>query len=433
MRFCAHRRRTAGLAVLLGLGVCCRDPAPPASGGDPAREVRAQASLKEAPRRPVLRCEQGLDPFVVVLERQVAPGARFRLLAVSERALGSVKVRGGARGIRELHRRRGAGPPFARQYEGVAPEAVGRHPVRLLSVSGRQLACVELRVVPGHALTPRPAPTRGVWRIRRSWNDAWERVFSAWIAHLFRPLPKQPEGWRPLHRVLHQARRNFLHNRLGHGEDARKNAIRVHAWADCGDTPYQLRAYFAWKLGLPFRFRRCDRGNSVRGPRCPFARDNRTDKFDRLGHPVRRFNAFLREGVAWNVHSGTMRTLPEDEDADFYPIALTRHSIRPGTVYVDVGGHAFVVTQWDEGGLYAIDGHPDLSVSRRRFSPKFFRYSRGTRTGGFKAFRPLRLLGDRIVPLPNRALKRFFSVEQYRFASGRAFYREMNQLIAVSL
>jgi len=54
---------------------------------------------------------------------------------------------------------------------------------------------------------------------------------------------------------------------------------------------------------------------------------------------------------------------------------------------VDVGGHVLVVTQWDREGLFAIDGHPDFSVTRRHFSDVYFRFFRGTRTGGFKAFR----------------------------------------------
>jgi len=398
----------------------------------PAESVRARrgaAALLRAPLLP-LACTQGTDPFLTVLERRLAPGATFRVLAVSEKPLATVRAQVSGTTLSTLHRPLVEGPPYAVVFGGRAPEGTGRHAVRLVDQRRRQRACVYVTVSAAAEDRPRPAPANGVWRIRQGWHDGWERTFSAWIAHLFRPLPGQPPGWRPLHRVLRLKGRNLLHNRLGHAEDDYASRVRVHAWADCGDAPYQLRAYFAWKVGLPFRYRRCSRGSSLRGPRCPDRRDNLTAEFDRIGHPVKRFNAFIRQGLAWWVHSGTMRTLPEDEGADFYPIGLDRRSIRPGTVFVDVSGHALIVTQWDHRGLYAIDGHPDMSVTRRRFSEKHFRYFRGTRTGGFKAFRPVRVDGGRVVPICNRALRGLFSVEQYRFARRRDFYRQMHRLIA---
>lgn len=441
MRFSRKIRATSLWAVVgFGLVVGCGELDTGSGSSDFVDVPRVSAALRAAPELP-LACQQGTDPFLTVLEREVGPGAELRVLAVSERPLTGLRVRvdGVSETLSVLHRPISQGPPYAVVFAGRAPGRTGRHAVRLVEEdAGRlQRACVRVAVTPLAAHQPRPAPAAakgaaaGVWRIRRGWHAGWERAFSAWVAHLFRPLPGQPEptGWKPLHRVLRRASRNLLHNRLGHAEDSDASEVKVHAWADCGDTPYQLRAYFAWKFGLPFRYRRCSRGNSLRGPRCPARRDNLTAEFDRMAHPVRRFNAFIRQGLAWWVHSGTLRTLPEDEGSDFYPIRLERGSIRPGTVYVDVAGHALVVTQWDERGLYAIDGHPDMSVTRRRFSEKHFRYIRGTRTGGFKAFRPLRLEQGRIVPVPNRSLRRFFSVEQYRFARRRDFYSQMHRLI----
>ncbi len=418
-------------AVLLAPGAGCGEGSRDGGTVGSVEVPRAKAALHEAPVAPP-KCVQGTDPFLTVLERRVVPGQPFRVIAVSENPLKNRRVQVAGRVLAQLHRPVIKGPPYAVVYQGRAPQKPGNHPVRLLDGKRRQRACVQVAVSDRATVVARPAPASGVWRIRRNWHDGWERTFSAWIAHLFRPIPGQPPGWRPLHRVLRLSKRNLLHNRLGHAEDDYSSKVKVHAWADCGDTPYQLRAYFAWKFDLPFRYRRCSRGNSLRGPRCPDRRDNLTAEFDRLSHPVKRFNAFIRQGLAWWVHSGTLRTLPEDEGSDFYPIKLDRRSIRPGTVYVDVAGHALVVTQWDDGGLYAIDGHPDWSVTRRRFSEKYFRYIRGTRTGGFKAFRPLRWEGGRIVPVPNVSLRRFFSVEQYRFASRRDFYRQMHQLIAAN-
>ncbi len=387
------------------------------------------------PAAPPAPCSNAADPHLLVVDRVVEPGKPLRVLVVSESPLGDAVLLDESGRTPTRIGTPESGPPYARIYRARAPETAGRPAYRLTHPDGRVLACVQGRVAPqrpeGRAAPARAhAPDSGIWRTTRRWSDTWERVFSAWIAHLFRPLPDQPVAWWPLHQVLRDPVRNLLHNRLGLHEDDAAGAAQVVAVADCGDTPYQLRAYFAWKLGLPFRFRRCTRGTGLRGPLCPVDRDNRNPKFDHIAHPVRRFNAFIRRGLAWAVHSGTTRTLPEDEGSDFYPIALHRDSIRPGTIFVDVGGHVLVVSRWDEDGLYAIDGHPDYSVTRRRFEPEYFRYFLGTRTGGFKAFRPLREREGRLFPVPNEELQRFFSVEQYEFRSRRAFYRAMDRLLS---
>ena len=274
-------------------------------------------------------------------------------------------------------------------------------------------------------------PQSGVWTNRTQWTDALERQYSEWIAHLFRPLQNsRNRGWRVLHDVLRNPERNTLYSRLGLSEDDATGPHPIRAVADCGDTPYMLRAYFAWKHGLPFRYRRCSRGNARTGPTCSGYGDNRTREFDDISHPVDRFNAFINRSVAWHVHSGTLRTVPDDNDSDFYPIPLTRDALRPGTVFVDTGGHILVVSQLDKEGLFAIDGHPDKTVTRRRFSPKYFPYAKAVDTGGFKAFRPIRLVGDRLEAETNRALGARFSRQQYAFKAPSRFFSFMSSLIA---
>src|SRR5262249_52992702 len=58
--------------------------------------------------------------------------------------------------------------------------------------------------------------------------------------------------------------RNFLFNHLGLNEDA-----KIYLRPDCADLPYTLRAYFAYKMGLPFGFSKCSRGGGGRAPTCP--------------------------------------------------------------------------------------------------------------------------------------------------------------------
>ena len=59
--------------------------------------------------------------------------------------------------------------------------------------------------------------------------------------------------------------RNFLFNHLGLREDEKKLVIQP----DCADLPYFLRAYFAFKMGLPFGYSKCSRGGGGGAPKCP--------------------------------------------------------------------------------------------------------------------------------------------------------------------
>ena len=56
----------------------------------------------------------------------------------------------------------------------------------------------------------------------------------------------------------------MLFNHLGLGEDEMKMVLRP----DCADLPYFLRAYFAFKMGLPFGYTKCTRGGAGEGPKC---------------------------------------------------------------------------------------------------------------------------------------------------------------------
>src|SRR5262249_32519591 len=58
--------------------------------------------------------------------------------------------------------------------------------------------------------------------------------------------------------------RNFLFNHLGLNEDA-----KIYLRPDCADLPYTLRAYFAYKMGLPYGFSKCSRGGGGKAPTCP--------------------------------------------------------------------------------------------------------------------------------------------------------------------
>jgi hypothetical protein len=298
----------------------------------------------------------------------------------------------------------------------------------------RQAFC-SLMTISAIAVLPWPSAAtprgfRGVWPIERTWTEAEEFAYSEWVATLFAVEPGDPRrGWGNLGQALRDPDRNLLWGSLGLGEDDPGSAFHVRARADCADVPYVLRAYYAWKRRLPLRYSLCSRGDGRVGPRCAQAKDNRNSAFDHIEDPVSRWNAFVGQELAPVVHSGTLRTLPEDSESDFYPLPLTRDAILPGSVFVDVGRHVLVVTGWDENGPVAIDGHLDGTVTLKRFTSKSFPYYRTLRTGGFKAFRPIEIWKEELGVLSNEELGERLSTEQYELGSTDAFYEKISELV----
>ena len=100
--------------------------------------------------------------------------------------------------------------------------------------------------------------------MRASWSRATEDLYSAWIQKLFdAPLDAEP-SWPTLRAVLHDRSRNMLFNYLGAGEDE----VSAPISPDCADLVYFLRAYFAFKMGLPFGYSNCSRGGGGDAPKC---------------------------------------------------------------------------------------------------------------------------------------------------------------------
>src|SRR5262249_394160 len=149
---------------------------------------------------------------------------------------------------------------------------------------------------------------------------------------------------------------------------------------DCADLPYTLRAYFAYKMGLPFGFSKCSRGGGGRAPTCPqwFSLQNAGEakppppppvatpippaltRYFRLSTfpppppppppgpkppgPAPSFAELLQ--IVWDsVHSGSGRTALADNNTDYYPVPLSADTLRPGTVYADPYGHILMIVQ----------------------------------------------------------------------------------------
>ena len=248
------------------------------------------------------------------------------------------------------------------------------------------------------------------WETEDGWNDASEERYSHFVEMLFAGDEDQ-DSWPNLQTLLRDPQRNVLFNRLGQNEDE-----RLSLRPDCGDLAYVLRAYFAWKRGLPFRYTRCTRASS---PECHVAGDNSMPRLE-LGtdDDVTAFSRFVTRNIMTTVHSSSGRTLPGAEVTDFYPVPIERDALRPGSVYVDPYGHALVLAGWipqpeeGQGYILLVDAQPDGTIGRRRFwrgSP-LFETDETYGGAGFKAFRPLDENGDalgngelrgadRVVPL----------------------------------
>jgi hypothetical protein len=337
------------------------------------------------------------------------------------------------------------GPPYFWFAEIAAPEA-GAWQVKLT----REGAAPGCRDVTREIVVERNKPRglgggKGVWPIRGQWDRASENLYSAWIEILFDAPLDEDLSWKAMSEVLQDQSRNVLFDSLGLREDQKGAIIQP----DCADLPYFLRAYFAFKMGLPFGYAKCTRGDGGVAPRCPHwwnivneepaettvveTRGRRTVRSNGLfgavfvQTPVVRrqvvvskrpkglvpgFQYYLTSTLADAVQSGNGRTAADDDDTDFYPVPLTQDTLRPGTIYADPYGHVLTLVkrlaQTDAGaGLFlAVDGQPDGTVARKRFWRGNFLFAQDPALGspGFKRFRP-------IVQEKNGTLRRLTNAE----------------------
>lgn len=285
----------------------------------------------------------------------------------------------------------------------------------------------------------REAPVRGgsgpAWNVRNQWSPQFENFFAAFVEKLFSYPLDEDITWGNLQSILRESDKNLLYNYYSANEDE-----EIQLQPDCADLPYALRAYFAWKMGLPFGYRQCSRGREGRPPSCGDLLTNLQPR--EYNGTADSFEYFARRGVMNSVHSGSGRTVPTDENTDYYPIPLTREAVRPGITYIDPDGHLLIVAGWipqtlsEPGVMYAADAQPDGTIGRRRFwrGSFLFRPETDSVGAGFKAFRPVTYdrREEAITPLGNRELERSerhipYSSEQYE-GSKDDFYERMESL-----
>jgi len=348
-------------------------------------------------------CEDAAE--LAVLSSPVAPwkGAPLRVVFAAEKPLeGELSLIAPNGKVAAKSRERHGGPPYFWIAEVAAP-AVGTWRAALArDHAPAECSTITRDIAVSAQRRGGPAQVEGsIWPVRNTWNRTTETLFSVWIANLFdAPLEAEP-SWKAWHEVLRDRSRNFLFNYLGLGEDNVVRSVRP----DCADFVYFLRAYFAFKMGLPFGYSNCSRGSGGAPPKCfewfdilhpeqtrpapppeqatastgpgtgtapaatPAPIPSLLQIFSQPAAPatnspganapatnplapnppkplglVGTFGEYLR-AVGDVVHSGSVRSSASVDNTDFYTVPLTQQSLRPGTVYADPYGHVLMLVQ----------------------------------------------------------------------------------------
>ena len=321
---------------------------------------------------------------ILVSPENPRPGEIFRVMVAGGKDVlkADIRVSSPSGEIKALKTRSGVGLPFWKIEEFTAGSA-GEYQVEM----GSEKLSFKVTDKPSQ-----PA-IQSVWKVQRSWDNKAEELYSAWVNALFCNADER-SSWKSLNAVTETKDWNFLYNHLSLDEDNPSGKNKVIMEPDCADNPFYLRAYFAWKLGLPFGFHESDRGALGRAPgvgrwitnETPISRSN----------PTQKFNAYLRM-VANGVHSGTARAAMNNENADYYPVELNRDGLRPGVVFADPYGHTLILvnqlpqTSAGPGVLLSVDAQPDKTIAIKRFWKGNFLFETSGVIGepGFKAFRPI--------------------------------------------
>lgn len=166
---------------------------------------------------------------------------------------------------------------------------------------------------------------------------------------------------------------------------------------DCADFIYQLRAYFAWKNGLPFSYPLYVASRS--GPTEDF-------RFSDAGNMV-----VARLQLEWQPEADPVKLLLDLRGtvstamfrieytydtgfnaSDFYSPKISREAIRAGSIIYDPWGHVVYVYKVDpDGTIRYVDSNPDREVTRGTYGPQFPRTAPAI-GAGFWNFRPIKLV-----------------------------------------
>ena len=332
----------------------------------PLRGARAEASSA---------CEEAAE--LSVLPSPIAPwkGAPLRILVAAEKPLqGEVSLIAPDGSVAAKSAERHGGPPFSWYVEVASPAAGTWHATLAFSDAPAGCGTITRDIAVSATKPPGPprAPEGSIWTLRNNWDRATENLFSAWIAKLFDAPIGTELSWKAWHEPLRDRSRNFLFNYFGLNEDNVALSLRP----DCADFVYFLRAYFAYKMGLPFGYSNCSRGTGGAPPKCYQWFDILHPEVTRPAPPPEQtaaaqapppdaeppppasplaqlfapakpapapapppppppappkkpsFGEYLR-AVGDVVHTGSVRVSANDDNTDFYMVPLTQNRCGP--------------------------------------------------------------------------------------------------------
>lgn len=241
-----------------------------------------------------------------------------------------------------------------------------------------------------------PASSHGAaWKLNRAmWSEGDEKIYENFVEALC------DSKYSNLNKFIRDPQANPLYG---------KDDLRFNLLPDCADLPYVVRAYVAYKLRLPFSYASSIRGN---GDDIRYSRGNRPVQFKNQQDFKSPQDLFYK--VLW-INSGNFRMAAARHDSDHYPIKINPRTLVPGTIYYDPNGHVALVGKvTNDGRIRLVDAHPDKSISKPWFGTKFVK---GTKEngGGFKKWRPIRVLSDgRVVSTQNHNLPDYSDTEQFQ-------------------
>lgn len=241
------------------------------------------------------------------------------------------------------------------------------------------------------------------WKIVKSaWTEADELKFSQFVESIYE------SGCKSVPNCM-----------AGKGNWYRDKDPSGMVWyADCGRFPYLLRSYFAFHNGLPFQ------SALVASKRDSSDRESEIKYAPKGTYISKRWSVtsgtngyqFIKSTVQ-SVYSAVFRVDSRlDVDggmySDFYHVAINRKNIRPGTVLYDPNGHIATVAKVEKNGkIILLDSHPDNSVTRVEYNSAF-RATSIVQGGGFKNWRPLKIVNGKTVAASNKEAPGY-SLEQF--------------------
>jgi hypothetical protein len=268
---------------------------------------------------------------------------------------------------------------------------------------------------PVAAALPRPTLTPampGPWRITKTeWSQADEEGFGEFLREI------AESGCKTTISCV-QSAANVYH-------DTDPPAFLFHA--DCAKWAYMLRAYYASKNGLPFSYVDRISGDAGADLRYGATSNLALERHDLVDNGTGINTVAELQALHDRVWTATYRmdpTVQTPVPQDFYSPKIQPGSIRAGTTIYDISGHVMIVYDiTSDGSILYLDAHPDETVSRGVYGRHVPR-SPASLGGGFKNFRPLKLVGatlradgsyvgGHIVLAANEEIADF-SLEQYR-------------------